>query len=177
MSWDFPEANPFSNSSGSWGSMIWGIKGALNGRGFGQLDGEPQVLQRTAVSQVRDLAPVVISTDPPYYDNVPYADLSDFFFVWLRRSLMDVWPDECATLQTPKAEELVANHVRAGSWEAANDHFEDGMREFFEACRVAQDPRYPMTVFYAFKAAENTDDGVTSTGWEVFRDNCRFRGS
>ena len=110
----------------------------------------------------------VVSTDPPYYDNISYADLSDFFYVWLRRNLSDVWPDKCATLLTPKADELIANQYRAGSKKAAHKHFESGMQEVFgEAARNAN-PSFPATVFYAFKATESSEAGVISTGWETF---------
>jgi putative DNA methylase len=110
----------------------------------------------------------VVSTDPPYYDNISYADLSDFFFVWLRRNLAGIWPDECATLLTPKADELIANPYRAGSKKKAHEHFESGMHEVFSAAAANADPRFPATIFYAFKATESMDGDVASTGWETF---------
>ena len=168
MSWDFVEANPFSDSSGSLRSALKSICGALSGRGYRQLMGSVETRQIVAEANVGLHGQVVISTDPPYYDNVPYSDLSDFFFVWLRKGLRDIWPDELATILTPKSDELVANHIRAGSWDAAQSHFEQGMRRFFRECAQYQDPRYPMTVFYAFKATEEAEQGIVSTGWETF---------
>ena len=109
-----------------------------------------------------------MATDPPYYDNISYADLSDFFYVWMRRSLKDVWPDELSTLLTPKVEELIANQYRAGSKEAAFTHFELGMQGVFGRAAEMADERYPATIFYAFKATEETDEGRVSTGWETF---------
>ena len=114
MVWDFAEANPFSTSSGSFETCLDGTLKGLTGLGP-TLGTEAQVVQREAVSRVKELPYAVVSTDPPYYDNISYADLSDFFFVWLRHGLSEVWPDECATLATPKAEELIANPFRAGS--------------------------------------------------------------
>ena len=110
----------------------------------------------------------MISTDPPYYDNISYADLSDFFFVWLRRNLNDIWPDECATLQTPKADELIANRYRAGSQQAAEEHFESGMAEFMTEVTRSQSARLPATIFYAYKATETSKGQVRYTGWDTF---------
>jgi len=110
----------------------------------------------------------VLSTDPPYYDNVPYSDISDFFYVWMRRTLGTIWPDECATILTPKSDELVADQYRFGGRLAAKQHFENGMKAVFRAAVARADKRYPASIFYAFKAAESTDDGQTSTGWETF---------
>lgn len=111
---------------------------------------------------------VVIATDPPYYDNVGYADLSDFFYSWLRRSIRFVYPDLLATMTTPKAEELVADPVRHGSKRQANIFFEEGFADVFT--RVCHDTPhdYPITVFYAFKQSETDDEGAhVSTGWET----------
>lgn len=165
MTWDFAETNPFSSSTGNWMAMVdWVTKSlvALPTNGIGH------TAQRDARARINEIGQCVVSTDPPYYDNISYADLSDYFYVWLRRNLSDVWPDECATLLTPKADELIANQYRAGSKKAAHEHFETGMQVVFaEAARNAH-PDFPATIFYAFKATESTDDGVTSTGWETF---------
>lgn len=165
MTWDFVEANPFSGKMASWDSMLSGVVGAIQDlpvdtRGF--------VAQRDARARIREVGTGVLSTDPPYYDNISYADLSDFFYIWLRRNLADVWPDEMATLLTPKADELIANQYRAGSKRLAHEHFEKGMREVFSEAATHADQRFPATVFYAFKATEKTAEGVTSTGWETF---------
>ncbi len=166
MTWDFAETNPFSSSTGNWMAMVdWEVK-ALQHLPGGNVFGETK--QRDARARIAEVGQCVISTDPPYYDNVGYADLSDFFYVWLRRNLGDVWPDETATLLTPKADELIADPSRAGSKRRAHEHFESGMHEVFAAAARHAHPDFPATVFYAFKATESNDDGVTSTGWETF---------
>src|SRR5581483_7382231 len=116
----------------------------------------------------------VVATDPPYYDNIGYADLSDFFYVWLRRSLVDVFPTLFSTLLTPKAEELVATPYRfGGDREQAERFFEEGLRQSFERMRDKHHADFPLTLFYAFKQAERTGDGgdmaevLVSTGWET----------
>lgn len=167
MVWDFPESNPFSTSSGSFLTSLRGVTKGLLSIGI-VLDSRGHVAQRDARARISEVGECVVSTDPPYYDNVPYSDLSDFFYVWFRRNLGSIWPNECATLVTPKADELVANHYRAGSKKAAQLHFESGIQEVFAQAAHCADIRYPTTIFYAFKAVESTDDGVTSTGWETF---------
>jgi putative DNA methylase len=165
MNWVFVEVNPFSSSTGNWlGQADWVVKCLRT------LPARPgsSVEQRDARARVEGVGHCVVSTDPPYYDNVGYADLSDFYFVWLRRMVGKIWPDECATLLTPKAEELVADPDRYGTRADAVTHFETGMREVLAAIRKAQDPRVPATIYYAFKQAESTDEGRSSTGWETF---------
>ena len=98
----------------------------------------------------------LLSTDPPYYDNVPYSDLSDFFYVWLRRSLRDIYPDLFSTMLVPKAEELVADSYRHGGKDGARAFFEDGFRHVFAHARESALPDFPITVYYAFK---QSDDG------------------
>jgi putative DNA methylase len=113
----------------------------------------------------------VVSTDPPYYDNVPYADLSDFFYVWLRRSLKNVFPDLFATLAVPKSEELVALAYRHKSKESAEAFFLDGMTQAMHRVAEQAHPAFPVTIYYAFKQAESDRTGGTaSTGWETFLD-------
>ena len=165
MTWDFAETNPFSSSTGNWMAMVdWVQKAVAHcpATGTGEVD------QRDARALVRERVGAAISTDPPYYDNISYAELSDFFFVWLRRNLADVWPDECATLQAPKAEELIANPYRAGSKGAAEEHFESGMAEFMVEVAAAHHPDVPSTIYYAYKATETKDGEVRSTGWGTF---------
>lgn len=166
MTWDFAEANPFSNSSGNWMAMVNWVRKVVELLPAGRLEGD--VVQRDARARVAEVGTVAVSTDPPYYDNISYADLSDFFFVWLRRNLAKVWPDECATLLTPKADELIANRFRAGSKEKAEKHFESGMGEFMSAVAKAQDPAVPATIYYAYKATESKEGEVRSTGWDTF---------
>ena len=165
MTWDFAETNPFSDSSGNWMAMVnWTAKALaqLPTNNFGQ------TVQRDARARITEAGKCVISTDPPYYDNIGYADLSDYFYVWLRRNVKSIWPDECATLLTPKVEELIADTYRAGSKAAANKHFELGMEGVFTKAAENCDERYPVTIFYAFKASESEDKGSVSTGWETF---------
>ncbi len=167
MVWDFAEANPFSESSGAFLTSLRGMVKGLASLGDVR-DRTADVRQRDARVRVRESASSVVSTDPPYYDNISYADLSDFFYVWLRRNLASVWPDECATLATPKAEELIANPYRAGSKDAAERHFESGMAEFMAEVAAAQHPSAPATIYYAYKATESKDGEVRSTGWDTF---------
>ena len=165
MMWDYAEANPFSESTGNWLKQVEWISTAvahLPASGIGE------ILQRDAVARLVEVEKPLICTDPPYYDNIQYADISDFFYVWLRHNLSDVWPDELATLQTPKKEELVANSWRAGSKEAANEHFESGMLKVMEQIGKNQHPDFPSTIFYAFKQKETKSGEITSTGWETF---------
>lgn len=169
ITWDYAEANPFSSSSGSFTTIIEGITRTLAGRAFNlPPQAEADVEQRDARSHLHDLATFVLATDPPYYDNVPYADLSDFFYVWMRRGLAKSFPRDTATLLSPKTEELVADQKRFGSRDAAHKHFEVGMREVFSEVARNQDPRFPATFFYAFKAVEDREGGRVSTGWSSF---------
>ena len=165
MTWDFAETNPFSSSTGNWMAMVKWTSEAIT---HVPAAGTGEILQRDAASRLTEVATSVVSTDPPYYDNVSYADLSDYFYVWLRHNLREIWPDELSTLLTPKGEELIANRYRAGSAEAAREHFESGMEEVFEVAAAAQHPDFPATVFYAFKQSETDAAGVASTGWETF---------
>jgi len=112
-----------------------------------------------------------VSTDPPYYDNIGYADLSDFFYIWLRRSLRPVFPDLFATVAVPKAEELVATPYRHGSKEKAETFFLDGMTQAMHRLTEQAHPGFPVTIYYAFKQSESDGaDGAASTGWETFLD-------
>ena len=165
MTWDFAEGNPFSSSSGNWMAMVDWVRKAVEHLPASVLG---VAEQRDARARVHESDGAAISTDPPYYDNISYADLSDFFFVWLRKNLSDVWPDECATLLTPKSTELIANRYRAGSKEAAERHFESGMAEFMAEVASAQPPDVPATIYYAYKATETKEGELRSTGWDTF---------
>ena len=170
MAWDFAEASPFSGRGGSWDlclSKVQKVIFELPTPADSQ-DRRDAALQRDARARVRESAGGAIATDPPYYDNISYADLSDFFYVWLRRNLADVWPDECSTLLTPKAEELIASTHRAGSREQAEEHFESGMAEFMAQVAQNQPHDVPATIFYAYKATESKDGEVRTTGWDTF---------
>ena len=119
----------------------------------------------------------VISTDPPYYDNIGYADLSDFFYVWLRRSLRSVVPELFSTMAVPKAEELVATPYRHGTKDKAEEFFMNGMAEAMSRLAQQAHPGFPTTIYYAFKQSETRIDGGTaSTGWATFLDAVIFAG-
>lgn len=162
MAWDFLEVNPLGAGSGTWTSQYELAAQALEG-----LNVDVPGFARQAPAQASSSEHMVISTDPPYYDNVGYSDLSDFFYVWLRRSLRTVHPDLLSTLLVPKAEELVANPYRLGGRESAKTFFEDGFRDVFTKARGAAFSNYPITVYYAFKANDSDAIGDASGGWET----------
>ena len=167
MVWDFAESNPLSDSSGNFLGGILSISSGLGSvhpdvRGYGsQRDAQATVLRTQSV----------VSTDPPYYDNIGYADLSDFFYVWLRRSLKQVYPELFATLAVPKAEELVATPYRHGNRDQAERFFLGGMSRAIGRLSEQAHPGFPVTIYYAFKQSERKGDtGTASTGWETFLD-------
>jgi putative DNA methylase len=164
MVWDFPEVNPLSDIGGAWSRCVKVVSEAFEGLGWGV----PAAVEQRSASTLPD--GVLISTDPPYYDNVPYADLSDFFYVWLRRSLRSIHPDLLSTMLVPKAEELVANTERHAGKAGAKEFFEDGFRQVFARAREGALPDFPITVYYAFRQAESDEDGTASTGWETLLD-------
>lgn len=167
MVWDFAEANPFADAGGSLGTAL--DKGAM------AIDAFPAAVlasstQADASSQFIT-AGKLVSTDPPYYDNIGYADLSDFFYVWLHRTLKPVYPDLFTTLAVPKAEELVASPYRHGSKEKAEAFFLNGMTQAMHRLAEQTHPAFPVTIYYAFKQVESeSDKGTASTGWETFLD-------
>jgi putative DNA methylase len=165
MVWDFAEANPFADAGGSIGTAL--DKGAM------AIDAFPASLVAVAAqldASVQTLSlDKVVSTDPPYYDNIGYAELSDFFYVWLRRSLQSVFPDLFATLAVPKADELVATAHRHGSKEKAEAFFLGGMTKAMHRIAEQAHSGFPVTIYYAFKQSEgDSSSGVASTGWETF---------
>ena len=166
MVWDYAEANPLSDSSGSYDNAI--DQGAkviaeyLPAKSAGSSCQADAAYQSVSVGKA-------VSSDPPYYDNIGYADLSDFFYVWLRRSLKPVFPDLFATLAVPKAEELVATPFRHGSKAKAESFFLDGMTKAMHRIAEQAHPAFPVTIYYAFKQAESDGgDGTTNTGWDTF---------
>src|SRR5574337_609969 len=167
MTWDFAESNPLSDSSGNFNGGITSIANALAGVATTELGFSVQAeAQNQEVS-----AGKVVSTDPPYYDNVPYADLSDFFYVWMRGSLRTVFPDLFATLAAPKAEELVAFPYRHDGKAGAEAFFLDGMTQAMHRLAEQSHPGFPVTIYYAFKQAESdAGEAISSTGWETFLD-------
>jgi putative DNA methylase len=167
MSWDFAEANPFAKSSGDITTCTKAIVSYLD---VSTARRRAIVEQRDAQSGWPAAGTTVVSTDPPYYDNVPYSDLSDFFYVWLRRALRGVYPNLFSTVTTPKARELVAFAYRHKDGKVgAERFFLKGMKEAIEQLRVEAHPAFPITIYYAFKQAESdAETGTASTGWEVF---------
>jgi putative DNA methylase len=130
--------------------------------------GNATVEQLDATSTIRPSHDALVSTDPPYYDNIGYADLSDYFYIWLRSALKDIHPNLFSTLLTPKREELIASHFRHGGRREAEAFFEEGLFGTFARMRAAQHPDFPLTLFYAFKQSETASDGaIASTGWDT----------
>jgi putative DNA methylase len=165
MQWSYAETNPLAGAGGDIAGTAASVAENLDNVGSG------------LAAQIRALAaqqnnfsdePIVIATDPPYYDNIGYADLSDFFYVWLRRSLSCMWPDLFRRLTTPKDEELVATPYRHGGRELAEAFFMRGMEEALRAMRKNAGDAAPLAMYYAFKQSEIAEDGVTSAGWASF---------
>jgi len=165
MNWDFAETMILSTSAGGFAGQVNWVAKAVEVVPMGPVS---VAIQGDAAQAHMESA--LISTDPPYYDNIGYSDLSDFFYVWLRRSLRDVHPELLSTILVPKAEELVANPYRHDGQEGAKRFFEDGFRGVFERARRNALVDYPITVYYAFKQSESGEDGTASTGWETLLD-------
>jgi putative DNA methylase len=165
MMWDFGEPNFLGSATGSVGAALFYSFDPLN---WMQPLAAGVSTQADAATQDTS-SDKLVSTDPPYYDNIGYADLSDFFYVWLRRSLRQVFPDLFATLAVPKAEELVATPYRHGSKEKAESFFLDGMTHAMHRLAEQTHPAFPVTIYYAFKQSESDgDEGTTNTGWDTF---------
>jgi putative DNA methylase len=165
MVWDFSEANALGGMAGDYLVSLQNMMRVLDRLGIGRSGSVIQAdAQTQTVSQDK-----VVSTDPPYYDNIGYADLSDFFYLWLRRSLRDVFPAILATVATPKAEELVATPYRHGSKEGAEQFFLDGMTRAMRSLAEQSSLAFPITIYYAFKQSDTeSESGTSSTGWETF---------
>lgn len=160
MVWAFAEANPLSGTAGDFSNTIPGIAAVLE-----RIDPTAGAEVAQADAATRDFASGVISTDPPYYDNIGYSDLSDFFYVWLRRSLRAIHPTLFASMLVPKAEELVANPYRHDGRVGAEKFFQAGFENVFARAREAASEQFPITVYYAFKQSELEQEGISSTGW------------
>lgn len=168
MAWDYAEVNPFSNSTGSYSSMVSWIYDCLQEL---PSQGNSEVSQFDAQSDC-GLRNIMVSSDPPYYDNIGYADLSDFFYVWMRQSLKETYPKLFRTMLVPKAEELVATPYRfEGSTEKARDFFEDGMLHTCQQIYQYAREDVPVTIYYAYKQSDtderDTEKQTASTGWET----------
>jgi len=173
MVWDYTEVNPFSEIGGSFIRSVEIVADSIKSL---KSQATGHVRQSSAAEELIT-SNTVISTDPPYYDNVPYADLSDFFYIWLRRTLRNIYPTLFATLLTPKDEEIVAAPYRHGGNKSAEKHFVTELRKAFTQMRKSMHPDYPMTVYYAFKESElsaissskigQEELMLASTGWET----------
>ena len=167
MVWDYADLNPFAGAGGDFLGIIDGTEKTLRNLPP-PITGHAAQANATTQQVSHDK---LVSTDPPYYDNIGYADLSDFFYIWLRRSLGPVLPDLFATLAVPKVEELVATPYRHGSREEAERFFLDGMTLAMQRLAGQSHPGSPATIYYAFKQSETRNDiGTASTGWETFLD-------
>ena len=174
--WEFAEVNPFAGAGGDLSGIFDGMAKTIRGL---PACGTGYVHQGDARRLVAGVTDVMFSTDPPYYDSISYGDLSDYCYVWLRRSMRDLYPELLSTMLVPKAQELVADPFRHGGRDGARAFFEAGMTEAFSAIRSAGQSIYPTTIYYAFKQAEDDDEdtdddcnhsdaGRASTGWETF---------
>lgn len=161
MLWDFAETRPFGRAAGSFEVSLGNLTKAIVDTGG------PMATVQQVDAATRTYSGAVLSTDPPYYDNIGYSDLSDFFYVWLRRTLRTIHPDLFRTMLVPKSEELVANTYRHGGQTEAKSFFEEGFRAIFARARHSAASDFPIAVYYAFKQTESGADGDASTGWEV----------
>ncbi len=165
MTWDFAECNPFCSSSGCFGNMLEWVKKCVSIFPCSV----PGIVKQQAAQSDCGLRNVMVSTDPPYYDNIGYADLSDYFYVWLRKSLRSIYPNVFSTMLVPKAEELVAIPYRfGGSKDKAKSFFEEGMYETLRKVKAYCTDDIPVTIYYAFKQNDtDSDNSSASTGWET----------
>ena len=171
MTWDFVEVNPLLRGTGSIGATASWVAEVLEKSlayggplGVGEGRATQADAARDSLTQLS-----LVSTDPPYYDNIGYADLSDFFYVWLRRSQRLSFPDLFSTMAVPKAEELVATPHRHETRAQAEAFFLNGMTQAMNRLAQQAHPGLPATIYYAFKQSENRNDrGIASTGWETF---------
>ena len=165
MTWDFVEGNPFSNSTGNFLGQLKYLCAVIE-RGL-PANKTASVQQFDAQNQ-KISTQKVVSTDPPYYDNIGYADLSDYFYIWLRQSLKSIYPSLFGTMASPKAEELVATPYRHDSKDAAEAFFMEGMVQAIHNLSEQAHPAFPVSIYYAFKQSDTKDAGTSSTGWETF---------
>lgn len=165
MTWDFCEGSCFGESSAALSTIIRTVSAVVEHQ---QANTPGYVAQIDAAKNAYPTRPCVINTDPPYYDNIPYADLSDYFYVWMRRSLAPLWPELFRTISTPKARELVADTKRHGGRARAEEFFMEGMSDALLAIQNASTVTEPTAIYYAFKQSEAGADGVTSAGWASF---------
>ena len=169
MVWDYPECNPFAGAGGDWEGAYSDCAKVLAELGSRSAGKAWQAAAQN--SEGASGTPPVVSTDPPYFDNVPYADLSDFFYVWLRRSLKPIFPGLFSTLAVPKSDELVAFAYRHEDKASAGVFFMNGMTQAMHRLVEQAHPAFPVSIYYAFRQAEtDSEAGTASTGWETFLD-------
>ena len=165
MVWDYAEANPFSHSSGNFLGQVEWVSKAVEHAPASIASRADQVS-----ASARNYEGLVVSTDPPYYDNIGYSDLSDYFYVWLRRCLKNIHPGVVGTMLTPKTDELVANPYRHNGKKGAQKFFVEGFNSVFQRIRSGANPDVPMTVYYAYKQQDSGKEGTSSTGWHTLLD-------
>ena len=164
MSWDFAEGNPFGKSSAAVLTCVRSIADCVQ-----ELQSStPAYINQGSAEFVKYEPGTLVSTDPPYYDNIGYADLSDFFYVWLKRTASGAWPELFRRISTPKNDELVATAGRHGGRDGAEHFFMNGMIRALSAVNSIENSAQPITIYYAFKQSTNIDEGVTSAGWSTF---------
>ena len=162
MAWDFPEVNPFSGSTKNWTDLLEGVAKVVERLPANVNDGEAYQADASTTIYAKD-GPVIV-TDPPYYDNIGYADLSDFFYVWLRPMLRDSYSDLFASILVPKDEEMIATRFR---FENPRQRFENLLNKTLKLIRERCSPEFPSSIFYAYKQQEEGREGRASTGWET----------
>lgn len=165
MVFDFAENNAFNGAAGDFGTSLSSLLKAVQSL---PSSGDGEIAQLDAAKNNYPIRPIVISTDPPYYDNIAYSILSDFFYTWQRQALSQIWPDLFRRLSTPKEGELVATQFLHGSKEKAEAFFMEGMGHALTAMQKAATEAEPLAIYYAFKQSEAAEDGVTSAGWASF---------
>ncbi len=177
MTWDFAEANPLSDAGGGYVLTLLSLGEVLDKLVCNEVpDGRVDQLDASVLTKPGSDS-VLLSSDPPYYDNIGYADLSDWFYLWLRRSIGSMWVQLFSTLMTPKKQELIASaHRHEGEKGRARKFFEEGLEHVFRKMRDVSSAEYPLTVYYAFRQAETDDEDesgnvpispIVSTGWET----------
>ena len=173
MVWDFAEGNPFSDGTGNWSdtAVAWIVRVLNEFQGT-----RPGYARQADAAEQYISSDKVVSTDPPYYDNIPYADLSDYFYVWLRRALRSTFPDLFATMAVPKSQELVAFAYRHEDKKSAEQFFLAGMTRAMTCLAEQSHAAFPNTIYYAFKQSDSSESGTASTGWEAFLDACLQAG-
>ena len=173
MVWCPAECNIFSGSTGSWNNLLERQVKAISLLGFG---GNHGAIAQLDARDLEEKNRFVISTDPPYYDNIPYSDLSDFFISWIRKNLINFYPEICGTISAPKYEELVADRVRHDGVDNAELYFMNGMSDAISNMAEASISHFPITIYYAFKQNEIEKDGLASKGWHTFLDAILLSG-